>query len=574
MHTAIDTIERHYRNRLVLLLLALLLFTAARSALSETIDIMVVYDSTAATWVADKGGMEAFAFEAINRMNQAMENSEIDLDFRLVHTMETGYTYSGSLASDLQALQQGAGSLEAVLTARDTYGADLVTMLVDTGSAYGWTGVAYQLTSWAGHDQWGFSVNSIQAVEISHVLTHEVGHNLGAEHAKNQEDSPGPNTYLSNPSAPYSAGWYFQGDGGLQFHTIMAYNSNFGVHYTSAPLFSSPLLQHEGGVAGHSQDGDNARLIRETKGVVANYRQAETVNYPLSVSMTGDGSGRILSAPSGIDCGSVCLAEFPPNTDVRLDAVPEQGSVFAGWNGACGHANSDPTCWVSMEGQRNVVAKFTLEEIEATWIENDTTLSGLAGSTDSKTFFKLELPLNTEHLKISTEGGSGDVNLYVRQAERPTLDNYDCKPYLFGNDEMCEFDAPASGIWYIMLHGYEAYEDVALTVSYREADTGTGGTPVENADQVFAQSAMRALAGAELSGNLVDLFVRILSRQVVVNSEIGVIETTTIFDTLLPVFTYVATESGSPSRPATPFGYTDQQIQDAKAQAEDDAFGR
>ena len=53
----------------------------------------------------------------------------------------------------------------------------------------------------------------------------------------------------------------------------------------------------------------------------------------VSVSKTGTGSGTVVSWPTGINCGSACLAPFPTNSAVVLSATPVVGgSIFAGWS--------------------------------------------------------------------------------------------------------------------------------------------------------------------------------------------------------------------------------------------------
>jgi hypothetical protein len=79
--------------------------------------------------------------------------------------------------------------------------------------------------------------------------------------------------------------------------------------------------------------------------------------YGLSVTRSGDGSGTISSAPSGISCGSACSASFEDGTKVTLQATPASGSTFAGWSGAC--SGSD-TCEVTMSEARSVEARFNL----------------------------------------------------------------------------------------------------------------------------------------------------------------------------------------------------------------------
>ncbi|TWI71173.1 metallopeptidase family M12-like protein, partial [Desulfobotulus alkaliphilus] len=267
-----------------------LLFFHGHTARAATVDIMLVYDTTASTWVSKNGGIATFSEEAVNRMNQAMQNSDIDLTFRLVHAVSVAYTHQG-LSDDLTSIQAGIGSLSLVHSLRNQYGADLVALLVDTGSAYGTVGLGYLLSSWGGSPAYGYTVSSIRAVAVSHTLTHEVGHNFGAHHAKTQNTSPGPNTSLGS----YSAGWYFTGTNSTRYHTIMAYSTDrFGTHHQPAPLFSTPLVNWQGAVAGHSQDGDNARLIRETKNIIAAYRATVASSHTVN-TQTGTGGSIVPS---------------------------------------------------------------------------------------------------------------------------------------------------------------------------------------------------------------------------------------------------------------------------------------
>lgn len=260
-------------KRFVQVFLAVVIFQlcVVPSGSSAIIDVMIVFDSTAKTWVADSGGMTAFANDAVAKLNTAAANSNLNLTFRLVHKAEASYTYSKNLSTDLTNLQAGSGNLSTVHQWRDTYGADIVVMMVDTGSESGWVGQGYLLDSYSGDPDYAYSVNGIRAVAISHTLTHEIGHNLGCDHSKTQKDSPGPNTKLNS----YSAGWYFTGTDAEKYHTIMAYGDDgYGNSYTEAPLFSTPLVNYQEKAAGHAADGDNARTIRETMDVVAAYRVA------------------------------------------------------------------------------------------------------------------------------------------------------------------------------------------------------------------------------------------------------------------------------------------------------------
>lgn len=271
MPLAYSIVSAH-KTLAITLVAFLALFISSRNVIATTIDVMLVFDRTAAIWVKSNGGITAFAQDAVNRMNLATNNSDLDLQFRLVYAMESSYIHQ-DISSDLNELTEPVGSFTDIHSLRNEYGADLVALLVDTGSAYGTVGQAWLLSSYGGEPDYAFSVTAVRSVAISHTLTHEIGHNLGADHAKNQIFSPGPNWYLDNQ---YSAGWYFQGSDGSDYHTIMAYDDDgYGGSYQEAPLFSTPLLHYYGGRAGDTLDGDNTRLLSQTMSTVAGYRESQ-----------------------------------------------------------------------------------------------------------------------------------------------------------------------------------------------------------------------------------------------------------------------------------------------------------
>jgi hypothetical protein len=85
--------------------------------------------------------------------------------------------------------------------------------------------------------------------------------------------------------------------------------------------------------------------------------------FPLTVVITGSGSGLVSSLPAGIDCSQgSCLAGFDGGTEVTLSAVAATGSSFAGWSGACSAAD----CTVTLDpGGAVVTATFELAPQES-----------------------------------------------------------------------------------------------------------------------------------------------------------------------------------------------------------------
>lgn len=78
----------------------------------------------------------------------------------------------------------------------------------------------------------------------------------------------------------------------------------------------------------------------------------------LTVAKEGPGGGTVASVPAGISCGAVCTAAYAPQTLVQLQAVPDGGSVFAGWAGAC--AGQTNPCTVEMTASASATAAFSL----------------------------------------------------------------------------------------------------------------------------------------------------------------------------------------------------------------------
>lgn len=102
--------------------------------------------------------------------------------------------------------------------------------------------------------------------------------------------------------------------------------------------------------------------------------------YSLTLSKSGGGAGKVVSSPSGIDCGNACAASYPHGTALTLTATAATGSTFAGWQGVCSGAAN--TCPVTMDAAKAATALFTLNQYTVT-IQNAGNGSGIVVSTPS-----------------------------------------------------------------------------------------------------------------------------------------------------------------------------------------------
>ena len=242
---------------------------------STLVDILVAYDTPAAEWARQNGGgITNFATMAVQKMNTVLANCGFASTFRyrLVGVVAVNAAGGTDFNGVLGKTRAGTGAWAPVSAMRDEVGADIVTTLIDTGSASGTTGLGYSLSSLpaSSFSEFAYNVCSVRAVANGHTMTHEVGHNIGAGHAtavNPDQVSPGPQLYS------YSAGYYFTGaDDGVKYHTVMAYNfDGYGNYYSPAPFFSSPDFTYQGTAVGDATH-DNVRTIQQTCSAASKWR--------------------------------------------------------------------------------------------------------------------------------------------------------------------------------------------------------------------------------------------------------------------------------------------------------------
>ncbi|CAK8723965.1 Metallo-peptidase family M12B Reprolysin-like [Candidatus Electrothrix aarhusensis] len=241
------------------------------------VDVMVVYSNDALTYAGSVDEMNNIIALGMAIANDVHENSKTGLFLHLVHSEQINYTGSGSRETDLDRLYAtNDGSMDEVHMLRDTYGADFVSLMLGDYSSNG--GLSYLLTSSAGRASWAFSVINAPVFD-SYTPVHEIGHNMGLSHAKDQNNYAGPTSWSRDDYnfGDSSAGWHWHPVAGEKgYSSIMAYTGgNYysdGLSHTRVGLFSDPAISYEGHPSGHIDDGYNALVLRTLKNVYAGYR--------------------------------------------------------------------------------------------------------------------------------------------------------------------------------------------------------------------------------------------------------------------------------------------------------------
>ena len=245
-----------------------------------TIDVMIVYTPAASAWATtNEGSINNTIADAMANANLASSNSGLGITFNLVHSYEVNYT-EVTASDDLDALTtNGDGIIDDVHTNRDLYSADMVPMftLENLTGGLGWL-----LNNKYGKDNIAFCINRVQQASWSYTMIHEMGHNMGAHHHKDQITQPGPTSWTNWAENTWSAGWRWT-DGANYYCDLMTYSGSGdfadGHSSTRIAYFSSPNFTDHGQTTGDAVYGDNARTLKEVKHYVAQYKDATTQLY-------------------------------------------------------------------------------------------------------------------------------------------------------------------------------------------------------------------------------------------------------------------------------------------------------
>jgi hypothetical protein len=217
----------------------------------------------------------------VSETNQGYANSNIVQRVNLVYTSEISYDENPyDWNTILNHLTKSDDVIDQVHTWRNTYKADLVVMLIDKG---GYCGLGWLMDSnfaSGGYDfsPYGFSVVAVDCEPGGYTVSHEMGHNMGAQHDRETAGS-------FSGAYSYSFG---KREGGY-YYTIMAYACE-GVPCTEINFFSNPAVYYDGWRTGEPVSSpisaDNHLTLNNTRKLVAKFRDGPGPNAPASLTIT------------------------------------------------------------------------------------------------------------------------------------------------------------------------------------------------------------------------------------------------------------------------------------------------
>ncbi len=254
-------------------------------------DVLIAYTPRAEEVMGGTAEILAEAQLAVDVANLTYDNSLIASHLRLVHVVETPYDElaAWNYSDHVNFLYDpNDGHMDELLPLRDLVGADFLSVLVDGRNTLGEVptcGIAPVMSAdyiQPSFEAYAISVVSVQCASSVWSFAHEVGHNRGCAH--NRENTQVPGAY------DYSYGHRFE-VGGSGFRTVMAYDTN-PPEFARIPYFSNPDVDWIGaptGVpVGWAGEAHNSRTQNQTATLCAAFRAERTfVQFGWSEPSTG-----------------------------------------------------------------------------------------------------------------------------------------------------------------------------------------------------------------------------------------------------------------------------------------------
>lgn len=227
----------------------------------EVIDIMVAYTDDARSAAGGTAAMKAMILTALNETNVGYANSGVTPRLRLVYIKEYPYGETGKIEKDLDRfMTNGDGFFDTIHGLRDTYAADMVSLIVENGGGYCGLAAAIQATAATA-----FQVTERACATGYYSFGHEFGHLQGARH----------DVYVDPENTPYSYGHGFVYLPS-RWRTIMAYDDEC---VDTTPFTSCTRIQYWsnpaknfGGIPTGMVTTKNYLALNNTAFTVANFR--------------------------------------------------------------------------------------------------------------------------------------------------------------------------------------------------------------------------------------------------------------------------------------------------------------
>jgi len=233
--------------------------------------------------------------------------------------------------------------------------------------------------------------------------------------------------------------------------------------------------------------GTGTVTVNGNMACTATFKLATATAYTLSVSVavqatsSGSASGKVVSSPTGINCGTACNKSYSTGTVVALTAIAGTGSVFTGWSGDADCADDS----VTLNANKSCTANFslgttilTIAKVGSGTVVSTTT--GInCGSTCSASFatgstiaLKATPAVGYQFVGWSGAGCQGAAGCSVALSSNQTV----TASFVSINDKIGIY-RPSSGQWFLDLNGNGTWDDCGVDFCVNSF-TSPSGVPV------------------------------------------------------------------------------------------------
>tara|TARA_R110000737_G_scaffold256229_1_gene265125 strand:+ start:177 stop:3377 length:3201 start_codon:yes stop_codon:yes gene_type:complete len=406
-------------------------------------------------------------------------------------------------AEDYSAFDVNVTTSQAVYDATpDAYRSQIIATTTDEfyGSA---GGVAYVgvFTDSSDYYKTGFTWNS-NSSSMGMTHSHESGHQMGLSHDGTSTKSyysghgvwgPIMGAPFGKPYVQWSKGNYSdannqEDDLAILSAAIGLDNDDAADNYVDAESLPFPELGHVGQI---TPQGINAVDDVDVYSFSLSTDTAISISIDNLLSFGDEEAVSNLSFSVQLQdsLGDVISSMDPPeinNLSAAINTFTFTGVLSAGKYYLVINGLSPNTNWLQGFDEYGNGGRYNIILSMLTDVSVSSTMTNLSISKNGERFEdSFYVPLQARDIFISTSGGSGDIDLYVKFDDEVNTFDADCSSKGGDNEEVCT-DTRTPGTYHILLDAYETAADVSLTKSYiLSADGDIDNDGLINALEVF-----------------------------------------------------------------------------------------
>ena len=221
------------------------------------------------------------------------------------------------------------------------------------------------------------------------------------------------------------------------------------------------------GSSGGSSGGSTGGTTPAGGLALANLSGATGASLEHTITVPAGATDLVVRISGGTGDADLYLNHGSKGSDADFDCRPYQG----GNEELCTVAAPAAGTWyISIKGYAafsglSLNASYTAPVVQAP--TSGSIDQVVAGTQGAETKYSLEVAPGATQLSVVLTGGTGDADLYVNQGTTVGQNDWDCRPYKSGNEEVCTIANPAPGTWSILLHAWSTYSGARLTATVK-----------------------------------------------------------------------------------------------------------